>query len=79
MEVDKLEPREPTDYDRAMMLVQEWREQADTLEAFPALVRWAGDPERFEQELYEAARVLDGTVAGDLDNELCAEFGEDED
>jgi hypothetical protein len=76
---DEVEPGRPmTDYGRAMELVREWREQADALEAFPGLIRWAGHPEEFESELYEAARVLDGTVAGGLDYELYAELGGDQ-
>lgn len=76
-EMDELEPHEPTDRDRAMVLVEEWRDNADALEAFPGLIRWINDPETFERELYEAKCVLDGIVFDALDMELYAEFGQD--
>lgn len=74
-EMYKLEPYEPKERDRAMELVQEWRENADVLEACPGLIRWADDPERFERELWNAQCALDAIDAGVIAAELNAEFG----
>ena len=71
----EMEPIEPTDMSRAMELVQEWRENADVLEACPRLIRWADDPQRFERELWDAKCALDAIDAGEIALELDAEFG----
>ena len=75
---NEMEPLEPTDTNSTVELVQEWRDNADVLEAFPGLIRWADDPERFERELWEAKCALDGIDAGELNAELDAEFGNDD-
>jgi hypothetical protein len=76
--MDELEPYEPTEWDRAMELVREWRDNADVLEACPGLIRWADDPQRFERELWDAKCTLDAIDAGEIASELDAEFGDDE-
>ena len=74
----EMEPCEPPDMGRAMELVQEWRDNADVLEACPGLIRWADDPERFERELWEAKCALEAIDADEIALELDAEFGHDE-
>lgn len=60
------------------MLAQEWREDADALEADPGIMRLFGKPEEFRRALYEAVCAHDGTVAAELDRELDAEFGDED-
>lgn len=68
--MDELEPYEPSERDRAMELVREWRANADVLESHWRLIRYASDWERFEHELNKVEETLDGIDAGELDEEI---------
>jgi hypothetical protein len=55
---------------RATGLVQEMREDADTLDEFPALVRFGPGTREFEHQLYEAQALRDGLVRDDIEFQL---------
>lgn len=46
--------------------------RGNALEAFPGLVRYEPGSAEFEREMYEAVRVLDGTVAAAIETDLDA-------
>jgi hypothetical protein len=75
---DEPEPVADDDYSiRARMLAEEWRAEADALEAFPGLMALGPGSTEFSRALYEAVCVLDGTVAAALNDELDAAFGDE--
>ena len=64
---------------RAEYQAQEMRENADTLDEFPALVRFGPGTAEFERELCEASCLRDGLISDEIEFQLSADNADDGD
>lgn len=63
--------------DHAQDKAEEMREDADTLDEFPALVRFGPGTAEFERELYEASCLRDNLVSDEINFQLSADDTDD--